>query len=178
MSKKDAMTAIYLRDQNRFADLIRKVACQTQFILISVEEQSQVDYAMPIRVMGYDVGRYEQQLQDKKRGHQKKKDLSGNEFLSGISREDCFWPVVTIVLYFGKHWDGARSLHELLNMDMIPLEMRKFVANYPLHLIEVGSYPYADQFKTDLRLVFGFLQNADNKEKPNGKGEDQYVQST
>ena len=85
---------------------------------------------------------------------------------------------MTIVLYFGKHWDGARSLHELLNMDMIPLEMRKFVANYPLHLIEVGSYPYADQFKTDLRLVFGFLQNADNKEKPNGKGEDQYVQST
>ena len=204
MSKKDVMTAIYLRDQNRFADLInvhcfngkavihpedvqemdstqisaekngysrryqdliRKVACRTQFILIGVEEQSQVDYAMPIRVMRYDGGRYEQQLQDKKREHQKEKDLSEKEFLSGISREDSFLPVVTIVLYFGKHWDGARNLHELLDMDKIPVEMRKFVVNYPLHLIEVGSYPYVDQFKTDLRLVFGFLQNADNKEK-------------
>lgn len=161
-------TQIYTGEKKyfrRYQDLTRKVVYKAQFVVISVEEQSQVDYTMPIRVMEYDVGRYEQQLQDKRREHRKKKDLSGKEFLSGISKADRFWPVITIVLYFGKHWDGARSLQELLELDALPPQMRKFVADYPLYLIEEGSYPYIERFQTDLRLVFGFLQNADDKEK-------------
>ena len=208
MSRKDVMTAIYLQDKNRFADLInvycfhgkavirpediqeidsteihvhrrkknlytskkyrdlaRKVVCGTQFLIVSVEDQSHVDYAMPIRVMGYDANRYEKQLMDRKQEHRGKKDLIGSEFLSGISRDDRFLPVITLVLYFGKHWDGARSLGELLNMDALLPELREFVADYPLYVLEVGSYPHVDRFRTDLRLVFGFLQNADKKEK-------------
>lgn len=208
MSKKDVMTAIYLRDKNRFAylinvycfegrsvirpediqeidsteihvqkkqknlyvskkyrDLTRRVVCGTQFLIINVEDQTHVDYAMPIRVMGYDANRYEKQLADRKQEHREKKDLTGPEFLSGISREDRFLPVITLVLYFGKHWDGARSLWELLDMNTVLPEFQDFIADYPLYVFEVGSYPHVERFRTDLRLVFGFLQNADNKEK-------------
>ena len=91
--------------------------------------------------------------------------MTGPEFLSGISREDRFLPVITLVLYFGKHWDGARSLWELLDMNTVLPEFQDFIADYPLYVFEVGSYPHVERFRTDLRLVFGFLQNADNKEK-------------
>ena len=37
--------------------------------------------------------------------------------------------------------------------------------DYPISVIEVGNYPWAEDFTTDLKLVFGFIQNADDKEK-------------
>lgn len=73
--------------------------------------------------------------------------------------------MITIVLYFGKHWDGARSLKELLDLDGFPPEICEMTADYPISVIEVGNYPWAEDFTTDLKLVFGFIQNADDKEK-------------
>ena len=117
-----------VRTGKRYRDVIRRVALGMRFAVICVEEQSEVDYTMPFRVIGYDLDRYEQQLRIRRQEHRQRKDLKAEEYLSGISREDRFLPVVTLVLYFGKHWDGPRNL-------------------------------------TDLKLVFGFVQNADDKEK-------------
>ena len=51
--------------------------------------------------------------------------LNPNEFLSRMKRTDKFSPVITIVIYYGEEpWDGARSLHEMLN---IPNEFKKYV---------------------------------------------------
>ena len=45
-----------------------------------------------------------------------------------------FAPVITIVVYYGeKAWDGAVTLHEMLN---IPKEMKEFVNNYKMRLVE------------------------------------------
>ena len=117
-----------VRTGKRYRDVIRRVALGMRFAVICVEEQSEVDYTMPFRVIGYDLDRYEQQLRIRRQEHRQRKDLKAEEYLSGISREDRFLPVVTLVLYFGKHWDGPRNLK-------------------------------------DLKLVFGFVQNADDKEK-------------
>ena len=97
--------------------------------------------------------------------HRERKDLKAEEYLSGISREDRFLPVVTLVLYFGKHWDGPRNLKDLLDLEGMLPEVRELLADYPVYVIEVGNYPYAEAFRTDLKLVFGFVQNADDKEK-------------
>ena len=46
-------TQIYTGEKKyfrRYQDLTRKVVYKAQFVVISVEEQSQVDYTMPIRV--------------------------------------------------------------------------------------------------------------------------------
>ena len=208
MKKKDVLTAAYLTDNSRFADLvnvlcfegrsmvrpedihmedsaelqiqrteegtetkkryrdiIRKVACGIQFAMICVEEQSYVDYAMPVRVMSYNVNRYEQQLRTRKEEHRQKRDLKGDEYLSGIAKDDRFLPVITIVLYFGKYWDGARDLKDLLNIEGLPSRLRELAGDYPIYVVEVGNCPYVEQFRTDLRQVFGFCQYADDKEK-------------
>lgn len=38
-------------------------------------------------------------------------------------------------------------------------------AIYPIHLIDVRRYPHEERFRTDLKLVFGFLQRASEPEK-------------
>ena len=154
-----------VRIGKRYRDVIRRVALGMRFAVVCVEEQSEVDYTMPFRVIGYDLDRYEQQLRIRRQEHRQRKDLKAEEYLSGISREDRFLPVVTLMLYFGKHWDGPRNLKDLLDLEGMLPEVRELLADYPVHVIEVGNYPYAEAFRTDLKLVFGFVQNADDKEK-------------
>ncbi|MGI6005928.1 MAG: hypothetical protein ACOX8E_00375 [Ruminococcus sp.] len=151
--------------KKEYRDAVRKVACGTQFVVICLEEQSYVDYTMPVRVMNYDAQRYEQQVLLRRQEHREKKDLEGAGYLSGISPEDRFLPVITLILYFGRQWDGARSLKELLDIDGLSPEMQDLIADYPLYVIEVGNYPHTGRFQTDLKMVFGFFQNADDKEK-------------
>ena len=146
-------------------DILRKVACGMQFIVMGVEEQSEVHYAMPVRVMEYDTAEYGRQIREKKKLHREQKDLRGPEFLSGFSRKDRLLPTITLVLYFGEQWDGARSLHELLDFTEWTDHLRKIVADYPLHILEVLKYPDIDLFQTDLGLVFGFLQNAKKRDR-------------
>ena len=63
--------------------------------------------------------------------------LNPNEFLSRMKRTDKFSPVITIVIYYGEEpWDGARSLHEMLN---IPNEFKKYVNDYKMLLIEARN---------------------------------------
>lgn len=89
------------------------------------------------------------------------KDLGGAEYLSGFGREDRLVPVFTAVIYFGEEkWDGPTRLKEMMDLDMVPEEVRGKIADYPIHLIDVRRYPHAERFRTDLRLVFGFLQRA------------------
>ncbi len=62
------------------------------------------------------------------------KGLSEDEYLSRMKNTDKFIPVITIVVYYGeKPWDGATSLHGMLN---IPKEMELFINDYKMHLVE------------------------------------------
>ena len=66
-----------------------------------------------------------------------------------MKRTDKFIPVITVVVYYGeKPWDGATSLHEMLD---IPDQMSAFVNDYRVFLIEAR--------KND--LVFHNHDNAD-----------------
>lgn len=51
-----------------------------------------------------------------------------------MRKTDKFVPVITAVVYYGeKAWDGARSLHEMLN---ISKGMESVVNDYKMHLVE------------------------------------------
>lgn len=64
----------------------------------------------------------------------KEKGLSENEYLSKMRKTDRFTPIITIVVYYGEvAWDGAFSLHGMLN---IPEVMKQFVNDYKMHLVE------------------------------------------
>lgn len=67
---------------------------------------------------------------------ERQESVTEAEYLSRMRRTDRFAPVVTVVIYYGeKPWDGAVSLHEMLD---IPEEMKLYVNDYKIILVEAG----------------------------------------
>ncbi|MCM1236540.1 MAG: transposase [Ruminococcus flavefaciens] len=152
--KSDSITAI--RDLFR----VIKTALGVEFSLIGIENQDKIHYGMPIRVMNLDARAYDRQWKSLKARYKDEKGMTADEYLSHMRKEDKFLPVVTIVIYYGASpWDGARDLHEVLN---IPEELRPFVGNYPMHLVEVVDNQL--QFRNDdNRDLFQLLNLVYNK---------------
>lgn len=116
--------------------------------------------------MLYDAAAYKKQWNAIKKKHEKKKDLSGAEFLSGFSKEDSLQAVVTLVVYYGTEpWDGAKDIHSLIDWSDMPEEFKEAVPNYSIHLLDLSQYENPDDFKSDLKTVCLFLQNANDDEK-------------
>ena len=151
---------------SKYRDIIRKAAMGMTFILIGVENQMEIHYAMPIRSFVYDAAGYDEQLKKISTRNKKRKDLRGAEFLSGFRKTDKVIPVCTMVLYYGQApWDGALDLYGLMDLEGIPPAIRKLIHNYPINLIQINTFEGVERFKTDLKAVFGFLQNSQNKDK-------------
>ena len=92
-----------------FQDITRKIVCKTQVILASLDAQTRIDYGMPVRVLGYDAGRYREQMIAKRNLHLERKEFTSHDFLSFLTKTDRLSPVITIVLYFNGRWDGAQN---------------------------------------------------------------------
>ncbi len=138
-------------DASRDNVKIRKKSTQydVEFVILGIEGQERIHYAMPMRVMGYDYGTYKKQYEANAAKYKDKKDLTEDEYLSRMKSSDKFIPVITVVVYYGeKEWDGAVSLHGMLN---IPQEIEHFVNDYRIHLVEAR--------KNNLKL-----HNIDNKD--------------
>lgn len=151
---------------NKHRDMIRKAAIGMDFILIGIENQMSTHYAMPIRTLLYDGMGYEGQLRSISKLHRKESNLTGGEFLSGFRKEDRVIPIFTLVVYYGSEpWDGAVDLHGLMNLQEVPEGIRHLIHNYPINLLQVQTFTGMEKFKTDVKAVFGFLQNAQDKEQ-------------
>lgn len=136
-----------------------------EVLIIGVEHQSDIDPAMPVRVMGYDVNTYEKQIRRLKKIHKRKKDLSSKEYIRGLSMEDRLAPVITIVLYFGEEeWSGPMDLHGLLELGGEMERLKQYIPNYRIHVLEVRRYEYWEKFTTDMKLLFGYLREIKNKQ--------------
>lgn len=91
-------------------------------IIVGSELQSYIDYAMPVRSMTYDALNYSGQISEKVRYNTENKLYrNDSEFLSKVTADDKFTPVLTMVVYFGSRpWDGPLRLHEMLDLTGIP----------------------------------------------------------
>ena len=82
-------------------------------IIISIQNQSDISYVMPVRVINADANGYYLQWKDIERKHKREKQAWADhgEFLSKFKESDRLKPILTIVIYFGKdNWNGAKSL--------------------------------------------------------------------
>lgn len=112
----------------------KSAALGIEFVLLGLESQEHIHYAMPMRVMGYDYSTYKKQYDINAAKNKNVKNLNKDEYLSKMKKTDKFTPVITTVVYYGeKEWDGAKSLHEMLNL---PKEVEKYVNDYKMFLIE------------------------------------------
>ncbi len=83
----------------------RSTAHGVELMMLGNESQEHIDYAMPMRVMGYDYGTYKKQYDDNAKKYKREKSLAGDEYLSRMKKTDRFMPVITVVVYYGeKSW--------------------------------------------------------------------------
>lgn len=158
------------RESNEITrDIASLVYVQTKAVHISIEVQTEVHYAMPLRVWGGDYADYQEQWRKIKETHRSKKDLRNAQYLSGFAKEDRLIPGTTIVLYMGiEPWDGPRCLKDMLDMEEFSESMKYHIVDYPLCIIDVRRYPECEKFTTDLKFVFGFLQRDQSGEELQG----------
>lgn len=105
-----------------------------EFVMLGLESQEHIHYAMPMRVMGYDYGTYKKQYDNNAKKYHTKDDMTDDEYLSRMKQTDRFTPVITVVVYYGDNpWDGATTLHGMLN---ITDKMKPFVNDYKMLLVE------------------------------------------
>ena len=138
-----------------------KTAKGVTYLLIGIENQSEIHYAMVVRNMLYDALNYSAQVSAYAKRHKKHRDVRGREFLSGFSREDRLLPVVTLTVYWNSGaWDGARRLHEMFEVEQ--KEILQFVPDYKLNLIVPDEIKDFGKFRTELGLVLEFFSCADS----------------
>ena len=160
------------RNENSERDLIKKTALGTRYAFIGFENQDNVDYSLPVRIMGYDYRDYKKQTDKVRRKNRRKRgsvDDRTGELLYEYKKSDRIYPVVTIVLYYGDKWDGPKSIGDMLDADT-DLKSSGYLQDYRINLIEVNnmSDEELDRFQTDVKQVFKFIRNRKDKEKMSG----------
>lgn len=155
----------------KYRDVLKMVTAmeddKAAYMLLGIENQSEIHYAMPVRNMLYDAIQYVAQVEDTARSHKMgdKMPETRAEFLSGFYKTDKLLPVITLTLYFGAdEWTAPKDLHSMLSADK---EILPFVDNYYLHLIapaEIADNEFT-KFHTELSLALRFIKQSKNKNK-------------
>ena len=89
----------------KYRDILKSAVVMQEdeaaYILLGIENQTDIHYAMPVRNMIYDALQYGKQVADTAANHRKSdksfRKRTSEEYLSGFYKEDVLKPVVTLV---------------------------------------------------------------------------------
>lgn len=128
----------YKETLSRTRDVIKKTAYGVEFVVLGIENQQHIHYAMPLRHMIYDAMGYLKEYQEITRNYKGSniKLSDSDEFLSRMRKEDRMHPIITLTIYTGeKVWDGPCSLKDMI-VEM-PEEIAAVFSDYKMNLLEV-----------------------------------------
>ena len=158
------------RDLLKFAAMMQD--SYANYVILGVENQMEVHYAMPVRNMVYDALQYDKQVAMIAAANRRNKRFfsgtmrNNGEFLSGFLRTDKILPVITLTLYFGTEpWDGPLSLREMY--DINDSKLLDFVPDYRVQLIQPMTLSEDDfeKFHTSLREVLQTIKYSVDAQK-------------
>lgn len=157
------------RTRDVVKSLVAMMDSRTAYLILAVEAQSNIHYAMPVKNMVYDALQYAKQVSMAVASHKRSGDYrgsDGDEYLSGFMKQDRLLPVVTLVVYFdAKEWDGPMSLHEMfVEQDARILAL---VPDYKINLIAPASIKDDDfeKFRTSLKEVLAFIKYSQDADR-------------
>ena len=133
------------------------------YMILGIENQSKVHYAMAVKNMVYDSLNYAKQVMEAKKSR-KGETMTGEEFLSGFSKDDQLIPVITLVVYFGaEEWDGPMSLHKMFETQ--DQRILKYVPDYEINLIQPAKITDEEfpRFRTELGRVLEYIKYSRDK---------------
>lgn len=141
--------------------------CESHGIKYGLEIENYSDYGMPRRVLVYDACEYEREAGLLRARHETMKDLKDfEERKSGMTSEEGYCPVITMVLYLGQgHFKGKCTLRECLEIpDKIKPYAYDKIQNYSFPLME-ADYVNPMDYRTELRQFFRAMQSRYDKHK-------------
>ena len=172
------------RRRDTKAKLMRDVKMQlrsgTVLQVLAVENQSYINYGMPVRIMGYDAAEYNRQMKERRQQVSalwKQVESSGQydtlaipvtyaEYMSGILKTDRLHPVYTICLYSGTEtWDGPRKLSDMMEFRAETDPLKEYFSDYPANLFCVNEQKEFECFHTELRELLRAMNYRKDKRK-------------
>ena len=157
----------------RYRDILKGACIMTDdevtYLIIGMENQSEVQYAMPVKNMLYDAEQYAKQVSVIAKRHRSdmrhSKKVTSGEFLSGFYKYDKLIPVITIVILWSPdEWDGPKDLYSMIGIKNT--DILKFIPNYKINLIS----PYNmkdedfDKLKSTLAEVLKYIKYSNDKD--------------
>ena len=148
----------------KYRDTLKTLAVKTDdrytYLVLGIENQSHVHYAMPVRNMLYDAMQLEKRVRDLASQHRKEgKNGTSEEYLSGMKKEDRLSPVITLVINFGgKKWDAPLSLREMYGEQ--PEKVLPFIQDYRVFMIDPMEMSDNDlqKLNSSLREVLAYIK--------------------
>ncbi len=150
-------------------------------MMIGIENQNYIDYAIPVRIAQYDFADYGKQMRSYFRS--RRKELKGRKvrnYPQEVTKGCVLIPVQTLVLYWGEgEWDGPLSLRGVMDDNHMQDQLCE-CNDYHVHLVCMRNLAkkQMDLIDTeDLKDVLDFLQAADHPEKMKQKLADGYFRA-
>ncbi|KLU68566.1 MAG: hypothetical protein RHS_5604 [Robinsoniella sp. RHS] len=82
-----------------------------------------------------------------------------------MRKTDTISPVMTQVVYYGEEeWDGPMSLFDMFGDEVDKEFLRQYIPDYSIRVINICKIKDYEKFETDLKAVFGLIQNRDSKQ--------------
>ena len=125
---------------------------------LGIENQSQQDPDMVLRVFSYDGGAYREQLLKKPAAKGVLPDESSGSSGQGMEPDAKRYPVVTLVLHFDpeKRWEKAKRLKERVTVSR---ELDPYVNDYKMQVFDVPflEREVIDRFHSDFKYVADYF---------------------
>ena len=157
-----------LKYKNRYRDVKKHLGNGTNLAILAIENQSDVDYSMPWRIMQYDqleYGRQIQKIREHKTEEYRKKGKKIARWQIKLTSEDKLNPVYTLCFYHGtEEWNGPKSLMEMMNFGEGNEALKELFHDYKLTLVCVDDLEDLSVFRTDVRLLLQALKMRNNGE--------------
>ena len=152
----------------QYRDIIKRLPNGARFVVLAIENQDNIDYEMPWRIMGYDHAEYQRQISEIHERKRRKASEAGKKLSwleAKMGAEDKLSPVWTICFYHGKQpWTGPRSLKDM--MDMVDFaDFPETFSDYHMHLVCADDVGLAEKCNTQLGLLLRVLAARGDREQ-------------
>lgn len=138
----------------RHRDLLMQYEDHILQIVLGCEDQSSIDYAMPIRMMLYDALAYTKQQNNL----ELKQDKKGNFYRGKMTRKQKVLPVLSVVFYYGEQeWTAGKSLHDVTKWSDT-MNLKDVIPDYKMNLIWAYGMKDIDKFTSDLQYILYLLK--------------------
>lgn len=163
MEEQDTDLSAVIRSKERIESLeqyrdVVKCANGMNYMILAIENQDKIHYAMPLRCRLYDDLQYLKQVKEIAKDYDEKGDWSDfteEEFLSRMKKEDKIIPCLTIVIYYGEQeWNGPRYLSDMMN---IPKPLQPYFQDYQMYLLCVRDEDGSRFTQKDVKDLFYVL---------------------